>query len=190
MEFDHIIKLSPEELYTKAIAFKESKDYDNYCIYMVMSANYDYKLAEDDLLKDYSGERLFMKQNLSKTIYFYEATEKYGYSANYLGYCFAYGILYKQNYTHARRNYEIGIEKNCKISMQNLMTLFGKDENTKDMLKEYITKYLQFKKENAELIKLKKENDELKTHIMASPEGALYFEAKNNWDGNISKKLN
>ena len=74
MEFGHIIRLAPEELYIKALEFQQSKDYDNYCMYMTMSANYGYKLAEDNLHHDYDKENLYQYQNHLNTKPFYEQT--------------------------------------------------------------------------------------------------------------------
>ena len=54
----------------------------------------------------------------------------------------------------------------------------------KDYRKQIIL-IVELQRENTEY---KKEINELKTHIMASPEGELYFEAKKRWDINTSKQ--
>jgi len=85
---NEILSLNPEELYNKALIYKGQQDYDNYCMYMIMSANLDYHLAKIDLENDYENERLFERQNHKNTWKFYEATQQYSYSANYLGYMY------------------------------------------------------------------------------------------------------
>ena len=132
MEFDHILKLSAQKLYEKALQFKESKkDYDNYCIYMTMSANYGYKLAEEDLDNDYTGPKLHTKQNYKDTIKFYEETKDYSYSANYLGYIYndESNILMRQDNDKAMELYEIAIKKGNKHAIHNLACMYENPQN-------------------------------------------------------------
>lgn len=124
MEFDNIIKLAPKKLYRKALPFKKSNDYDNYCIYMIMAANYGYKLAHDDLAQDYSGNELHLKQNYSKTKQFYETTKKYAYSMNYLGYMYNMGFGVERNSDKAKELYEMAIVKDNSFSMHNLAYMY------------------------------------------------------------------
>ena len=127
MQFDHIIKLSPEELYEKALEFKKINDIDNYYIYMTMSANYNYKLAEDELENDYKL-KLHVKQNHSNTIKFYEVTKNYSYSANYFGYMYDSGQDITQDYSKAIELYEVAIAKGNAYAMSNLGIIYGNGE--------------------------------------------------------------
>ena len=311
MEFDHIIKLPPKELYDKALEFKKSEDYDNYYMYMLMSANYDYKLAETDLLDAYDKE-LYKKQNYSNTKSFYEATQNYSCSMSSLAYMYDDGLGVTQDYNKAKEFYIMAIEKGNSEAMNNLALMYdtgrGVDqdynkakelyemsinkgnstamynlaimyENGEDIIQDYnkakelyemgvmkgesdcmnnlgilyqygrgvirnfnkakelyemaiikenpegitylvilyqstdlknnkqdvINYFLKINKsdklmeiygyddydiklivehckQQSEISRLKRKIDELETHIMASPEGELYFEAKNNWN--------
>jgi len=90
MDYQHIISLSPKDLYDQGLIFKLKQDYNNYCMYMVMAANYDYDLAIQELFNDYQNNChnsfLHKKQDLKVTKPFYEMTQQYSYSLNYLGY--------------------------------------------------------------------------------------------------------
>ena len=118
MEWHHITKLSGVELYEKALAFKKTHDLDNYCIYMTMSANYDYKLAKEDLI---DGYQLFRKQNHSKTKSFYEATQEYSHSVYYLGCMYCSGIGVIKDYNKAKELLEISeLRFACFASLSSL----------------------------------------------------------------------
>ena len=276
MEFNHIIKLSAEELYQKALEFKKVKDYDNYAMHITMSANHNYKLAQDILA--HPNDNDFSKQNHSITKHFYKATKDYSQSTYYLGFIYECGYGVKQSNKKARKLYEMAVEKdngdamnnlgimydvgigidkdydkaielynkaiakgnNCAIfnlaivyetvesirdynkarelyemgvikddvdCLNNLIILY-KNTNFKtnkqnvidyflkinklDRLKEiynYDDYVIQLITDNNKLTKnttsLKRKIDELETHIMASPDGELYFEAKNNWNANV-----
>ena len=132
MEFDHIIKLTPKELYEKALEFQQLKDYDNYCMYMTMSANYGYKLAEDYMLNDYDNNGMSQKQNYSNTKPFYEATQQYSHSANCLGYIYQNGKGVTKNYNKAKELYEQAIEKGSIMAINNLGTIYQEGYDTID----------------------------------------------------------
>ena len=78
--------LSREELYEKAQEFKEKEDWNNYFIYMTMSANLEYRPAIYDLVRSE-----FDKQDYTKTLEFYEKTKEYGYSKAMLAYIYVNG---------------------------------------------------------------------------------------------------
>lgn len=124
LEYEHILKLSAQELHKKALEYKNRKDYDNYCIYMIMSANYNYKLAEDDLYDDYINKGSHYKQNYNVTLKFYEKTQEYSYSANYLGYMYNGGFGVYKNIVTALLFYKKAIGKNNKLAIVNLAHIY------------------------------------------------------------------
>ena len=255
MEFDHIINLSPEKLYEKALEFESSEDHDNYAIYLKMSANYGYKLAENAILNR-ANMCIGSNENYSKTKLFYETTKSYGYSANTLGYIYLNGRGVERDLDKVKELFEIGCSKNNVLAMYNLsyiyyyglgvpvdydkaeelckssfergyeiafnllsyayrMNIFKKDKmeiinyfhkinkpkkvkqifGYDDYTLELIINNYKITKENSELAnkiselankitELENKNNDLETHIMASPDGPLYFEAKENWHAN------
>ena len=122
--FDHIIKLSPEELYKKALQFKEVNDYDNCIIYMTMSANYEYQLAQDQLRDDHFYNKFTRKINYSNVKSFFEATQEYRYSLNHLATLYCNGTTVEQDYNKAKELYEVAIKKGHPTSMYNLGLLY------------------------------------------------------------------
>ena len=215
MDYDHILKLSPEQLYSDAQKFKQSNEYDNYYIHLTMSANYKYKLAEQDLnIK--CLDPIFYCQNYSNTVPFYEATKDYSYSSFILGWLYTKGIHFPKSNDMARKFYEQSILKGNELAYYYIKWVDAKhyDQYKQPMLDHlfetnqenriyeicgYVSdnkidlhkKIYQLKKENDKYKYknsiLEKENNELKTHIMASPDGQLYFEAKESWNEKISK---
>ena len=126
MNFDHIIKLSPKELYDKALEFLKDEDYDNYCMHIKMSANYSYKLAEDYIQTEY--KQISENYNYSTIKLFYEATKQYKYSVNGLGYMYKNGKGVIKDYIKAKELYEQGIEKGCHTSINNLGIMYHNGE--------------------------------------------------------------
>ena len=138
------------------------------------------------------------------------AVEKgYSHAMSNLALLYQYGTGVTKNLIEAIELFEMAINKGDNDVIHNLVILYkdNKDEidediiikglskiNQLDCLKEiygynddcinFIKKVLNHEKEIDEL---KKENDELKKHIMASPDGELYFEAKKHWDENNQK---
>lgn len=87
---DKVFCLSRQELYDEAQEFKKAEDWDNYFIYLTMSANLEHKVAEKELMKacslDYEGCSDFEKQKFEKTKPFYKLTQEYSYSLHFLGF--------------------------------------------------------------------------------------------------------
>lgn len=111
MDISYIITLSRKELYDRALIYKENKNYDGYCIYIIMSANLNYKLAQSELSDAYNNQSIHLKQNHSVTLKFYEATQQYGYSLHYLGHMYHYGLGVKKDFKKAKELYEKAIDK-------------------------------------------------------------------------------
>ena len=127
-----IINLSPDELYTKAVTYKQNGDINNYCMYMTMAANYDHELAKQDLDDDYHNDLVHLKQNYSITLQFYEATKDYGYSANYLGYIYGHGNSgTNKNTDTANKLYELGVIFGNMYAMANLGLSYAGKDNAK-----------------------------------------------------------
>src|SRR5437868_13955588 len=116
-----ICQLSGEELWDKAIEFRNNEDYDNCYIYMTMSANYDDQLAKENIYID----DLYLKQDHTKTFSFNEKTAysneiKNSYSLNYLGFMYKFGLGVDKDYEKAIQLYECAIIKNNNHAMNNL----------------------------------------------------------------------
>jgi len=139
---------SSEELYTKALQYKQDEDYDNFAIYLTMAANYGHEMAQDMLFKDADMK----KQNYSKTLEFYIKTsyvdndiiygekvdnfcDKNGYSIAYLGYMYDNGYGVVKNIQKANELHEKAIMKNIAYSMNALG--YAYDRGT-EVPKDYI----------------------------------------------------
>jgi TPR repeat protein len=87
MDFTNITSLSGQDLYDQSLTFKQNGDYDNFSIYLVMSANKGYDLAKRDFeIKYIENKRITIyKEDYIKTTVFYEATQEYSYSLCVLG---------------------------------------------------------------------------------------------------------
>ena len=242
MDYDHISKLSPQELYEKALEFKGAND-EYYWFYMIMSAHYMYVPTRSYIYDE--SEAVWACLSKHKSV---GKIGIYTDSLCSLALMYVFGYHMLNNFDRAEELYEIAINKgNFKaLSLLKNMYLCNNlnrndkliklcesfiEINDNDMYKDaslamlvetyriahmknntqYVINY--FKKINrldklkeiydiddyllgmivnySKLInktnELEKENDELKTHIMASPDGKLYFEAKENWNKNISK---
>jgi TPR repeat protein len=127
-----IINLESNELYEKAMAFKENKDYSNYAVYLTMAANKDYGIAIEECMEDYHNDTVHLKQNFTHTHPFYEATKDYGYSLNYLGYIYNGGHSVIKSKDKANEYYELAIKKGNHVAMYNL----GIDTSDKKRQKE------------------------------------------------------
>lgn len=234
-------------LYQKALEYCNKQDYDNYAVYMVMSANLKYDPAIYHLHRDYTNEMFFLKQDHSITKTFYEQTFEYSYSANYLGYMYYNGEGVPQNYAKAKELYEMAIEKGNEDAMTNLGVIYyhgngvsqdyirakelfemayengngialtylvilyktkhdfdersivdyfikiGHGKKLKEIYNysDFVIKIFQelydLKIENK---KLKDTNNLLKTHIDASPDGAIFFETMKDWNLKLGSPLN
>ena len=134
-----IINTDAKELFEKALTFKINGDYTKYAVHLTMAANKDYDLAIDECMKDYHNETLHLKQNFLQTISFYEATQDYGYSLNYLGYIYNGGHSVLKDTNKAKQLYELGLQKGNSTAMFNL-GLDEKDKKKRRELYEMATK--------------------------------------------------
>lgn len=114
-----------------------------------------------------------------------------------------------KNYDMAIKYYEMAIDKNYEISLSNLINLYKRRKFLRDK-KCVVNYFIKIGKENClkdiyfyddedivllkerfnfeqELQKSKKENAEMKTHILASPDGPLYFEVLEQWKNKFGK---
>ena len=137
---EEIINMSPDELYTKAIAFKQIKNYNNYSIYMTMAANYDHHQAIN-FLDDHDTEEI-QKQDHSITFPFYERTKDFTYSSFYLAYMYHDGIGVEKNYQKAIELYMHAIEKGHACAMNNLAHMYynglGVEKNYQKAIELYM----------------------------------------------------
>ena len=118
---DLIYVLSGEELYNRALIFKQKQDYDTYIIYITMAANYGYPDAIDNIYKC----NTYKKQNYTVTKNFYETTAlnnnmANAYSVHFLAYMYENGLGVKLDYIKAIALYKISINKGCHYSSFNL----------------------------------------------------------------------
>lgn len=118
-----------------------------------------------------------------------------------LGYCYQQGLTVTKNYEKARELFEKAASDGCERALVYLSVLYQEYKRDKnDVITYFIkigeVKYLkdiygydddimrivvrnyELEKEN---IILKKENEEMRNHILASPDGELYFEALEQW---------
>lgn len=118
---------------------------------------------------------------------------------NNLGFMYQKGLGVEQNYGKADKYYKLAISKGNKHGLDNLCYMYKNfycpeynevleyflQINQKDRLKDVFS----FDTLLDVVLKFKKENEEMKNHILASPEGPLYFEALENWkkDTNFKK---
>jgi TPR repeat protein len=124
-----ILAKSPEKLYQDGLKYLDEKDYDMCIMHMTMAANYDYAAAKEWLFVDYETyDGIHLKQNYSITKQFYENTVEYGYSADYLGYMYHTGEGVPQDYTKAKKLYEMAIEKGVLSAMNNLGFMYNHGE--------------------------------------------------------------
>jgi TPR repeat protein len=129
-----IINLGPTELYEQSIKFKEDKDYSNYFVYLFMSANKDYDLAITAVSDEYYNDKLYLKQNFSQTIPFYQATKDYSYTAHFLGYIYECGHSVVKNEARAKELYKVSIEKGNMHAIHNKAANYkNKKKKTKEL---------------------------------------------------------
>jgi TPR repeat protein len=116
------------------------------------------------------------------------------YCYNNLGYMYQKGFGVEMNLDTAIKYYKLAIADNNRNGIGNLVEVYRNykpnDEeiiqyfisiNAKDQLKKIFSHdYLLDM-----VMSLKKENTEMKNHILASPDGELYFEALNSWKKKI-----
>src|SRR5437868_3521793 len=141
LNLEILCQLSGEELYLKAVEYKNNKDYTNCYIYMTMSANYDYELAKDNIYAD----NLYLKQDHNKTLSFYEKTINLkatnSYSLHYLGFMYDMGLGVKKNYKKAMELYKKAIKKNNSDAMNNLAYMYEHELGVKRNYRKAIELY-------------------------------------------------
>lgn len=100
---DLIYLLFTKELYEQALIFKQKQDYDNYMIYITMSANYEYPDAIDNIYRCDT----YLKQNYAVTIHFYRnCGSKNAYSLHFLAYMHEEGLGVEKDYDEAFKLYQ------------------------------------------------------------------------------------
>jgi TPR repeat protein len=123
--YDDILALTALELYNQALYYKQHNYFDNYCIYMNMSANLNYELAEKDILDDIANTKLYREQDYKNTIEFYKYTRNYKWSSFWLGHIYYYGkggVLV--NYIKTKEYYEISVNLGNHVAMQRLGLMY------------------------------------------------------------------
>jgi len=140
------------------------KDYEKAIHYYTLSANQGNSVAQNNSGNMYHfGEGV--EQNYEKAIHYYTLSANQGNSSaqNNLGYMYYFGEGVEQDYEKAIHYYTLSANQGYS-SAQNNLEVIPEIERIKYELKQ-----------------AKKENEELKTHIMAMPDGDLYFEAKKHY---------
>ena len=139
---EEIINMPAEKLYSKAIEFKQINDHNSYYMYMTMAANYDHFEAINCLEENYKvSENL--KQDHSITFSFYEQSNDFTYSANYLAYMYYHGLGVEKNYQKAIELYTWAIEKGCEYSMNNLALMYENGNGVEQNYQKAIELYKQ-----------------------------------------------
>ena len=142
-----------------------------------------------------------VQQNIDKAIELFELAVSLGNSSSMNSLAFTYSNKLK-NYEMAIKYYEMAINEKHEAALKNLIYLY---QNNKVKDKKYVIdyfmgicqekylkdiynyneEYIQVLRENYDMKKenekLKTENDEMRNHILASPDGPLYFEALQEW---------
>ena len=145
------------------------KDYEKAIHYYTLSVNQENSVAQNNLGYMYKYGT-GVEQDYEKAIHYYTLSANQGNSSaqNNLGNMYYSGQCVEQNYEKAIHYYTLSVNQGNSVASKNL---------------EEIPKIKRIKYENKEL---RKENEELKTHIMAMPDGDLYFEAKKHYHDQVS----
>ena len=146
-------------------------------------------------------------QDYAKAIELYErAAEKGNTTAmNYLGNMCRLSIGIPQDYTKAIEWYGRAMEKGSIVSIRQAYYLYSNMVPRNDMLEYFYTfdmldeikkydvgiashidTFLKIKQLEEENAILRVENTHMKTHIIASPDGELYFETLSSWNTKIN----
>jgi TPR repeat protein len=204
-----ILQLPKEVLYELALEFLQNINqdhFDNYSMYMTMSANLGYEPAQTFLHEDYAETKYHMRQWWAFTKDFYIKTQNYAYSANYLGFMYDNGYGIEKDYKQAFILYKNAAVQKHPCAADNLAQLckerpvnkkfdvlkwfheIGQLDKLKyiygydDFIISLIKNWFEIREKIKELDKLKKENEALTIHIQCQPGGVEYFEAKAHWD--------
>ena len=135
----HLYNLSGEELYNKAQEFLLLKNYNDYAIYMIMAANYDYAGAINDIIDD----KILKKQNYDLTGSFYIETsediclEKNNFSIYWLANMYRSGIHVEHDYNKAIELYKKSIDKGCIYSITSLAYTYRSIEKYTEAIELY-----------------------------------------------------
>lgn len=113
MDFDHIIKFSPKELYEKAHTFEQSNE-EIFWFYMIMSANYGYESAKN-YLDEYRIRFWLLKDHKVSN------TEIYNNSVCCLAQMYYNGYCIPININKALELYEIAINNGSDVAMGILL---------------------------------------------------------------------
>ena len=128
-----------------------------------------------------------VKQDYKMAVKYFKMS-KYGY--NNLGYMYQQGFGVKLDLDTAIKYYKLAIADGNVNGIGNLVELYKTYRYDDDEILQY---FIQIGHKNElykifpnnylldMLLKLKKENQEMKNHIFASPDGPLYFEALQSW---------
>lgn len=130
---ENLCSLSGEELYSKALEFESVGDHNNSIIYMVMAANKGYIDAIDNMWNGDSWE----KQDYFVTGDFYieTASDDNIYSNHFLGFMYDEGLgNIKKDCNKALELYQLGMEKGCVASINNLGHMY---ENGISVIRDY-----------------------------------------------------
>ena len=125
---------------------------------------------------------------------YYKMSVKAGSISGYNNLAFMYqkGLGVKQNYEKAAKYYKLAIKYGNIHGLDNLCWMY-KFFYRPDNVYEVISYFLEINQTNRLkdafsfedlleiVLRLKHENNEMKNHILASPEGSLYFEALADW---------
>lgn len=138
--YNFIDNLFGEDLYQKAIEYKEIDDFNNLFIYMTAAADKGYGKAIGYLFDDYQCKRIHKKQDHSVTIHFYKyhADKDYSYSCNYLGWIYNNDIYVAKDPAVAQAYYIKSAKRGNNIAILNLSRVT--DElyiNHTDLMKIY-----------------------------------------------------
>ena len=203
--YTELLKQSPEDIYQAFLAYDITVQYDNAFMCLIMAANLGHKLAAQTLL---DREYYTKIHKFARILQCLKATSEYSYSTFGLGvYCIdeieAIGLyekaiaLDKHNVCAIKmlvHRYESRSAGQLTEALDIVKTGIA-DGNTilwKDYyrINERITGvsvvdlYIDLQKENA---KLQAENQLLKSHIAASPDGDLFKKAYDEWMGKNEK---
>jgi hypothetical protein len=117
----------PVCLYNHASLYKQEKNYDGYFALITMSANLNYDKAITELTNSYY-KKLHLKQDHTKMLQFYEHTETWPHSANYLGYMYKKGLGVEKDFEKAIWCYKSADIENNTNAMIGLGIIFAYEE--------------------------------------------------------------
>ena len=119
---ENMKKMSGEELYLKALEYKEKKNYCTYRMYLTMSANYGYEkgIQEHEYPDDIMYTEQYQKTDFSEFLKFCELTRNELFSMTDLGNIYKMGKYLPQNREKALELYIESYEKGNKYVVNNI----------------------------------------------------------------------